>query len=164
MLDSAVVFRNNAAVFLIQTGKYQEAISRLSHSLKTYSKDARAKTTSLRSDATQDESLNQCILRSRNPPFSDGNTGNPYIYKQPILMSRQTVVSSLKGIDLVTSILVFNLAVAHHLLSLEYGESTEGDSCLSKALILYELAIHLQGEIQMWHYRGLCCRWDVEAI
>jgi hypothetical protein len=141
VLGSVVIFENNAAISLIESGKYQEAISRLC-CLKTFY-DAGGNVQAENPEGPKGASLDHCMAQGQKLPCARSDDAKPYLYKQPIRMP-PTLEYSYKGRETIASILVFNLALAYHLLFLEIGQTSRGYSSLRKAQMLYEVAFDFQ--------------------
>jgi hypothetical protein len=94
-------------------------------------------------EGPQGESLDHCMAQGRKLPVARSDDAKPYLYNQPIRMP-PTLEYTYKGRGMIASILVFNLALAHHLLFLERGQASKGFSSLRKAQMLYELAFDFQ--------------------
>jgi hypothetical protein len=131
MAKKTIIHLNGKAVSLMETGKYQEAISLLSITIGSF-KDVVEEI-----DTTQDhsEDCNLCILQSEIPQDFHRKEGEPFMYNQGT-----RILSSFDSDDIAQALL-FNLALTYHLLS---QKSQRKQPLLKKALVMYELSFHMQ--------------------
>jgi hypothetical protein len=134
-----IIEQNNSAVAMLNHEEYAEAIHNFSHALRLLEKigffgkavDSRTL------------SLNQCMLQSHQSETSwmDGrcDTNRAYIYQRGI------VIPSTPNSVIITPIIIFNLALAHHLKAEQSKYAGQHKCFLQKALGLYELAYSAQG-------------------
>jgi hypothetical protein len=134
-----IIEQNNSAVALLNHKNYAEAISILSHALIWQEKlgfvgnavDSRTL------------SLDQCMLQSHRSvsPWMDGrcDTNRAYIYRQGIF-----IPSTLNSV-IITPIVIFNLALAHHLKAEQSEDADQHKFFLQKSLRLYKLAYNAHG-------------------
>jgi hypothetical protein len=135
-----IIEQNNSAVAMLNHKDYAEAINILSLALILQKKIGFVgKAVNYRT-----LSLDQCMLQSQRSETSqtDGRceTNRAYIYRLGIF-----IPSTLNSL-IITPIIVFNLALAHHLKA-EQSKDTDQHKCfLQKALRLYELAHNARGK------------------
>lgn len=154
---------NNEGVNLIEAGLYQEAIACFSKGLSIakevlasqadeeddedgpddadsmdISSDSASQTPSCHFHKIQEqEAMNSCDTKEE--VYSDG----PFLFRSPIFIpsSQANDVASFKYYVKCSFILLYNLALTHHLSALEGSNTTKR---LRKALSLYELAYTIQ--------------------
>eukprot|EP00980_Cylindrotheca_fusiformis_P031315 scaffold26160_cov103-Cylindrotheca_fusiformis.AAC.1 len=147
MSRSQVIFENNTAIAFIDAQEYHEAISLLSRSLKNYYSEGRD--TDIRPVSTDEEEtensqptkLDRCMVSRLHSSFNDDRA---YMYDNPVRMPATLVEPTSNRRSTIASILIFNLALAHHLLSLQPRNVSKVESSLEVAMTLYELALELQ--------------------
>jgi tetratricopeptide (TPR) repeat protein len=155
---------NDEAALLIQQGAFHEAIPHLVRALRLYEQVADAYVACTCHHCC----LESCIARSkRDPPSScmevpssdDDDvcyaTGS-YVYRQAIYCAPTfSHEGHHPGVTLMM-IIIFNLALAHHLASIAYPQSNEmRRDQLSKALQLYELFYKLQMEREIFSAQAM---------
>jgi hypothetical protein len=87
--------------------------------------------------------------------FSSFGDGGGYIYRQPIFCSPTfSQQGHHPGVTLLL-IIIFNLALAHHLLSISPFQSKACHETLSKALQLYEVFYQLQMEREIFSTQAM---------
>jgi hypothetical protein len=111
---------------MMETGKYQEAISMLSMTIKSF------KHVVEEIDTTQDHS----ILQSGIPQDFHREEGEPFMYNQGT-----RILSSFVDSNNIAQVMLFNLGLTYHLLS---QKSQRKHPLLKKALALYELTFQIQ--------------------
>jgi hypothetical protein len=146
---------NNGAACCIETGLYDKAVLKLVKALKlTEQLDNTVSCT------CQFCSLEECVTFSQKSPgrnrcdYSFDNDSSllsceeesegGYVYRQPIRITPQTMVEGHSMGLVLPKILIFNLALVHHLSLLEKKKMSRKK--LTKVLQLYELAYRLQSE------------------
>ena len=162
---------NDEAALLIQQGAFHDAIPHLVQALRLYERVADAYVAC----TCQHCSLESCIARSKRheqPAYcmeissadddaddSDNDicyASGGYVYRQPIYCAPTfSHEGHHPGVTLMM-IIIFNLALAHHLLSITYPQNEE--MCrdqLSKALQLYELFYQLQMEREVFSTQAM---------
>jgi hypothetical protein len=129
-----IIEQNNSAVAMLNQKEYAEAIDILSHALLWQKKTGFVgKAVDYRT-----LSLDQCMLQSHRSETSwmDGrcDMNRAYIYRQGIFFP-----STLNSV-IITPIIIFNLALAHHLKAEQSKDADQHKCFLQKALRLYELS------------------------
>jgi tetratricopeptide (TPR) repeat protein len=171
---------NDEAALLIQQGNCEQAITHLIKALRLYEEVA----DSYEACTCHHCRLESCIARSKRTPMQEDSLcglchdeledihGMPnlggYIYSQPIFCAPTfSHEGHHPGVTLMM-IIIFNLALAHHLVSILPSQhsrffpfsSSKSDlqarqKCLSKALQLYELFYQLQMERQIFSTQAM---------
>jgi tetratricopeptide (TPR) repeat protein len=156
--------KNDEAVSLMNSGKYEKAIERLSSALASNKKLITGFPNDDQSQYPIDESqrslkslitLDQCLLDStgRNHAIlskyhPQGGLHPPYIYSEGIRIlpgiDQAPSCYSHQITEITSTIIIFNLALAHHL---SVGQS-EPPRKLLRALKLYKLALDLQRNME----------------
>ena len=143
-------YHNNTAASIIEDGKYSDAIASLSNSIMRFPGCAgrsceeirRSGSCCERCDGTHVLSLDQCMLYNHENFKEDGA---PYLYKSPIRIPNESnMTCGKKKQGIISAVMVFNLALSHHLQSLEYITPKDREVHLEKAIMLYELAFDIQ--------------------
>jgi hypothetical protein len=131
MAQKTIKLLNNRAVSMMETGKYQEAISMLSTTIGGFKQVVEEINT------TQDhsEDCNLCILQSEIPRDLHRKEGEPFMHNQGI-----HILSSFDSNDMAQA-LVFNLALTYHLWS---QKSQRKHLLLKRALALYDVTFQIQ--------------------
>jgi hypothetical protein len=131
--------RNNFAASQIEVGNYNAAIQTLTTTLKT---TLLAASHGYPLQEPSEMSLDECL--NRKFQVSPHDCSNRYVYRRPIRIPFNLLDSNNTRTLIMSSavIIIFNLALAHQLLS----ESTEQNQrkILHKAAKLYELGFQLQ--------------------
>jgi hypothetical protein len=144
-LQQRSIEQNNHAIAMIENGNYHDAIVALSSALKAY------KLILDESDDMMDQqeqiktSLDQCMAQSR--PTSDSgdychkdlDEDGQFMYKQAIRIP-VNVESHYRAAVMVSSMIIFNLALAHQL----SATASDNRETLRKAAKLYELSFNMQ--------------------
>ena len=159
----AVIALNNSSVSLLSTGSYEKAICKLSEALtasKALISDSEGQGSSAASIGMDKCMQEQSTLINEND--SDSN-GNLFLYQRPICIPCDMPVSYESNL-LASVIVIFNLALAHHLTAMGYqkGENQRKRSkLLKKAAKLYELAHKLYHDNESFEESALfiivCC-------
>ena len=135
-IQQRVVHENNLAVAMIEEGAYDEASSKLFTVFQAYQhcdeNDEMCKSSI---------SLDECMTKG-HPMSSAVDPEFPFMYSDGIRISARVAASGISKHD-VSSILLFNLALAFHLSALD---SMDPASDLRKALQVYELVYTMQQE------------------
>jgi tetratricopeptide (TPR) repeat protein len=99
----------------------------------------------------EETTLDSCMVRTR-PEINDRSNGDIdvdkqdsgyYIYRTPMQVSSTMKVSSYEESVIMSVMIMFNLALAHHLSGLDEG-CEHSHSQLQKAVKLYEYAYNMQ--------------------
>ncbi len=141
--QSVAMYQNNSAVALISAGHYDTAMSCLSNALKTYKQ--LIKTNDDENPQTKMASLDSCMAQSSaaaqgNHLATHEDKSGRYIYRQAIRIPQDMQCDSQAN-AFVSVVVIFNLALAHHLAVGAGGETKQHR--LRKAVKLYELAFQL---------------------
>jgi tetratricopeptide (TPR) repeat protein len=143
---------NNRGAQFINAGKYESAISTLVKALKLSERVAVSEACSC-----QHCNLDYCMTLGTSQPAprllsqetfchnacQQQQPENVYIYERPILVSKQSMEGEHCPGVILSLIIIFNLALAHHLSAMQNNTDRK---LLQKALHLYELAYQLQRE------------------
>jgi hypothetical protein len=133
---------NSDAAFCIETGRYDRAIFNLVEALKLSEQVVCNSTCTC-----QHCSLDGCLTFSQKVPGFERRSSsqsvtseseNGYIYRRPIVVPPQAMQKGHSGVLILPLIITFNLALAHHLSSIE--EKQLDRKRLKKVMRLYELA------------------------
>jgi tetratricopeptide (TPR) repeat protein len=144
--------QNNAAASLIAAGEYNAAIKELSFALKAYKQIM----TEADNEITQPvkTSLDQCMVQSlavadspKASRHANENEDQHYMYRQAIHIPLQNIESTYQASAMVSSMIIFNIALAHHLSAL--ASNIHQSTKFHKAVTLYQLADNLQREAQL---------------
>jgi tetratricopeptide (TPR) repeat protein len=140
---NAAMYQNNSAVALISAGHYDAAMSCLSNALKTYKQ--LMNTNDDETPQTKMASLDHCMAQSSaaaqgNHLATHEDKSGRYIYRQAIRIP-QDMQCDCRANVMVCVVVIFNLALAHHLAAGTGGETKQHR--LRKAVKLYELAFQL---------------------
>eukprot|EP00980_Cylindrotheca_fusiformis_P018388 scaffold6052_cov118-Cylindrotheca_fusiformis.AAC.1 len=135
---------NNTAVSMIEKGRYEQAIVLLSNATRSLMNEVEGMTANDELEEPEAPGLDQCMVdKSVNGPQ---NEDHPFVYSNAIRVPSCFETEQCKETITVPSIVVFNLALAHHLLAAVPNAAQRVN--LEKALRLYTLAFSLQkGEI-----------------
>lgn len=147
---------NNHAACLIRDGNFEKAIVILTKGLRfarTVMSDCDCDCDGMAHQriAKEETTLDSCMVRTRpeTNKESDGDMdidqqdSGYYIYRTPMPVPSTMNVSNYEEIVTVTVMIMFNLALAHHLSALEEG-SEHSHSRIQKAIKLYEYAYNMQ--------------------
>ncbi len=140
--------QNNAAASLIAAGEYNTAIQELSFALKVYKQVM----TEVKNEITQPvkTSLDQCMVQSlavagcRKSCLVNDN--DQYMYQHAVRIPVD-IESTSQSSAMVSSLIIFNSALAHHLSAMASGNRQSPK--LLRAAKLYELAFILQRDAQL---------------
>ena len=151
---------NNSAAMCIEIGQYDRAIASLAKALRLSELhvDNQTKDACLCHDC----SLDGCISYSENTPYASvpiatNNTANTTsIYRRPIRVTSRSILEGHIVGSTLFLIIIFNLAMAHHLRAVTTTSSEEAcQAKLKNTLKLYELA-------NSWQHRDNCEECDSE--
>lgn len=150
-----VTLLSNSASRHIQNGEYDRAISFLLKALEMTNQHEQPSRLGDSKDAFVEQcTLDKCILyseRYRHEPISSPylNDEDGYIYYQPLVVSSDDMGEGL------VFVVLFNLALAHHLQAVaSHHKDVERGNLVEKARVLYEFAYN-------W-YRKLHCEDDLQ--
>ena len=162
------ILKTNKAVSMIKTGEYHEAINRLSNVLNSLKHSVNRATNEYEHQQEPPSSgidLEEFMLSSNTCQMSIPTRGggseqdqedNPFFYRQPIEIPKSLIGGLLLSSStnhgdtiLLSSVVLFNLALAHHLLA-ETSNSYQ-KMFLQKALRLYELSFRMQEQLERVH-------------
>jgi tetratricopeptide (TPR) repeat protein len=142
--------QNNAAASLVAAGEYNTAIQEFSFALKTY------RQVMIEADDEIPQpvktNLNQCMVQSglalaecrKEACRVIDNDQKYYMYQQAIRIPLD-IDSTYQASVTVSSVIIFNVALAHHLSALATSDKKHQSKKLCKATTLYEMAYDLQG-------------------
>ncbi len=80
--------------------------------------------------------------------YHDDNNSDQYMYRQAIHIHLKDIESTYQVRAMVSSMIIFNIALAHHLSALVSDEKRQSEK-LHKATTLYKLAYNLQRGAQL---------------
>jgi tetratricopeptide (TPR) repeat protein len=137
---------NNEAVSLINQGKHENAAKILGHALTLSKQNMLGASDSVCSKAKANFSLDHCMIQSASTNKLAQHTkgGSFYIYQQAILLP-QNMPADFDSSIITSIIIIFNLALAHHLVANDHA-GVEKQRFLKKAAKLYELALNLHSQ------------------
>lgn len=133
---------------MINNGQHQEAVGVLSILLKGLRKEmAHGGTEYL--EVPINSIVDQCMLHDGIPTMmnlggvqdQEGENGRPFVYSKAIRIPPSLANSCKQSLVAITSIVIFNLALVHHL---NAGTNDPSDLNLQKALKLYALGLRIQ--------------------
>jgi hypothetical protein len=134
-----IIQQNNSAVVMLNHKEYAEAINILSHALILQKRSGFVG----KAVDSRTLSLDQCMLQSQQSETSQldsrCDTNRAYIYRLGIF-----IPSTLNSL-IITPIIIFNLALAHHLKAEQSKDADQHECLRQKALRLYELAYNARG-------------------
>jgi hypothetical protein len=144
------IAQNNIAVPMIESGNYQDAISILSVTLKSL-KQTLVHHGGFAAPNNVNTSLNDCMTRTSPSALAvDGGIISAsmqqvdfFLYDRAIAIPVARMGPSHHDCTLVSCIIIFNLALAHHLRFCKSTNPTRQID-LTKALKLYELTMKVQ--------------------
>jgi tetratricopeptide (TPR) repeat protein len=140
---------NNRGSILISSGNYEEAIGILARALQA--------TRVIMENTPVDQNVHGCQTPSLDAFMSTGaliateesaNSNGEckgYIYGRPIQVHDLSLAKGGQSTVLISVIIIFNLALAHHLLAMSNNESR---AAIAKAIQLYKYAFELQRDNQ----------------
>jgi hypothetical protein len=145
---------NNEAVKSIEAKRYDVAISTLTKSLKmvqlAMSGDARVSfEESMDCEGTTIQNGMYCDFVGSSPSSSfertveNGGICSSSIFRDPICMASGLPQAELETCELVSYVILYNLALSYHLRGMENEEEHLRVAYLQKALTLYEHAHHI---------------------
>lgn len=155
--DEVAIRDNNRAVSLIQCGQHEKAIELLSGALASYKRlfsetAVQEETTGSKQPIETEEDyahgfLDHCLIKSRlDPMCKELGTGH-YVFSEGIHIVRPPLdcetPSNRRIIEASTTIIIFNLAISHHMLVTKFDD---GRRRLMGALKLYQLVLQFQGD------------------
>jgi hypothetical protein len=150
---------SNGAVHHLKSGDLGSAVGCLSSALKMI-KQAITETSAVDSECT----LKGCCEGqsvSTEPVFisNKATLQSSYVYAYPSQILTKNLVQSSETCSTVSAIIVYHLALVHHLQALETECSSESFTCLQKAVRLYEhsyqLHMNLNGPLDDRRAMGL---------
>lgn len=149
---TAVIGQNNFAVSQIERGNYKTAIQALSSALQTYKQEVISKVfDGCPLPETSNIPLGVCMTREtpqvRHHHDSE-NRNNRYIYRQPIRIPLD-IETDLPLSTMASLMIIFNLALAYHLLS-EGTTSEDDQAILRKAAYMYAFSYRLLQDTQCY--------------
>jgi tetratricopeptide (TPR) repeat protein len=139
---------NNRGAQHIDAGRYESGIATLVKALKLSERVA----ITAEACSCQHCDLDSCMMLKTSPPphplskeetFCQQQPESVYIYEQPIRVSQKSMEEEHCPGVILSLIIIFNLALAHHLSAMQNNTCRK---LLQKALHLYELAYQLQRE------------------
>jgi hypothetical protein len=156
-LISTIINMNNEGVAHIMSGNYKTAITTLSYALKKSCKHVASRDGQADSRTSLDEYM---TLRSSNNSNEDENEDGDeqVIYRRAIVVpeTQRDSLSSKTGQNTaaattMSTIIIFNEAIAHHLMALEVmiRQENRAFEILRKAAKLYEIGLTLAREGEM---------------
>jgi hypothetical protein len=146
MLLASIVKRNNDGAFLLKAGHYKKAVLLFAKGLKACRQVVSCCTKDdIDSSHIANTSLDTLMSLRQTPVLLDDGTAvpvdyQPYVYLNPITIPGSFVSVYSDIIQLLPSILIFNQAIAHHILGLKDLR------LLRKAAKLYECGLTVVAE------------------
>eukprot|EP00526_Cylindrotheca_closterium_P019679 CAMPEP_0113633262 /NCGR_PEP_ID=MMETSP0017_2-20120614/17310_1 /TAXON_ID=2856 /ORGANISM="Cylindrotheca closterium" /LENGTH=229 /DNA_ID=CAMNT_0000543893 /DNA_START=76 /DNA_END=765 /DNA_ORIENTATION=- /assembly_acc=CAM_ASM_000147 len=143
-IQQRVIQENNVAVAMIEEGAYDEASYKLCTVFQAYQNCCENDYENEVSSACYNKSsisLDECMTKG-HPMSSSIDPDFPFMYSDAIRISPEIAAAGIPKHD-VSSIMLFNLALAYHLSALD---SMNPDADLRKALHVYELLYTMQQE------------------
>lgn len=155
-LNNAIRF-NAEAAGLILSGRYTHATRKLSHTLQTlqgsYKRSRRVKQVSLMAASYVDptssmsSSLSDPSLHSKSRTFYQA-PGSGYVFREPITSNDMGDTSPVEALRRMIAIVLYNLALAHHLQGLRIQKKGKTSRIatfhLQTAQSMYELCLKIQ--------------------
>ena len=137
--NRTTISMNNNGASLISSGRPRDAIPQLANALKQ-SKILMQESSTVRHDAAIHSSepvLDSWMLQDCT--FARNNASDAFVYSHPISVP-ETTRNTLEAHLLMTSTILFNLAIAHQLSGIHQGHDPK---LLKKALAFYECSFKL---------------------
>jgi tetratricopeptide (TPR) repeat protein len=141
--------QNNAAASLVSAGEYNTAIQEFSFALETFQQVMIEADDEIPQPVKTN--LNQCMVQSsltladcRKEACRVIDNDQQYMYRQAIRIPLD-IESTYQASVTVSSVIIFNVALAHHLSALATSDKKRQSKKLRKATTLYEMAYDLQG-------------------
>jgi hypothetical protein len=166
--NHSAVSMNNLGASCIATGDLMEAVAHLVNALR-YSKDLLQATTAAHeedfqsSDARFDAWISQEACTHGNSAAAVAVTGS-FVYSQPIVIPTDDTTPRSSGKFetnlLITSAIVFNMAIAHHLSGIQQGNDPR---LLQIALMFYERSFDLS-EVYRNDHTGSCMYYTMAVL
>jgi hypothetical protein len=137
--------QNNMGVEMLEAGQYAGAIAPFSVALKTYERIMNVADRS--SSQPVSTSLDQCMAQSHHRRadmvLHEQGDIEHFLYRQAIrIPSTMVLESTYRAIIMGSSMVIFNLALAHQLTAMEEGNDSR-EMMLRKALKIYELGFNM---------------------
>jgi tetratricopeptide (TPR) repeat protein len=136
------IAENNSAVALLESGNYRPAIVSFSNALQNFKTIMDRPPVEYREQPLK-TTLDQCMARRRVShdigSEVDESSGH-FMYRQAIHVPAE-IECSFRASALISTMIIFNLALAHHLLAATHDKK---EQLLSKAAKLYEYGFKLQ--------------------
>jgi hypothetical protein len=147
---------NNTAVLQIQDGEYDTAISTLTKALRTV-KLVMSGDAMIASHISDDDCKSSGLLSSRKfccefsssgassflRTFEEGRICKSSVFRDPIHIRGAVPTSELERCEVISYAILYNLALTHHLESIDEPNQVLQRSLLHKSLALYEHAHHM---------------------
>jgi tetratricopeptide (TPR) repeat protein len=141
--------QNNDAASLVAAGEYNTAAQEFSFALKTCQQVIVEANDEIPQPVKTN--LDQCMVQSglaladcRKEACRVIDNDQQYIYRQAIHIPLD-IESTYQASVIVSSVIIFNVALAHHLSALATSDKKHQSKKLRKAATLYEMAYDLQG-------------------
>jgi hypothetical protein len=139
------IYQNNMGVEMMEAGNYAGAIAPFTDALKTYERIICVADRS--SSQPVSTSLDQCMAKSHHRRadivLHEQGDIEHFMYRQAIRIPPTMVLeSTYRATIMGSSIVIFNLALAHQLTAMEDGNNLRG-MMLRKAIKIYELGINM---------------------
>lgn len=156
---SIAVRQNDVAVSMIESGRYNDAISILKALIPQFQDDLRTHATNQDTSRTDEPSsflMHQLLLQSANKILNRRGGANEdeqegFLYDQPIEIPHQKVALETHAVAVtnVSCILVFNLALTLQLKAIAARKANNtriSDQCYANSITLYRLVVALNGK------------------
>lgn len=145
---------NNAAVLQIEAGQYQIAIDELSAAVRSF-KFLLSQSEQEISRTHNSMTIDDC-MKETSVPTEPNTSDSSYCYEHPIhIPANNAFRSTYRDCSMISSIVVFNLALSHHLYANQVGTicieqhvNEAAYSALQKARHLYEIALSMIRDTQ----------------
>jgi len=148
-----IIARNNHSVSLIAEGQYAVAIQELSTAMATLKRTMKTETEQGKTrTVTQRSSLDRCMIHSLSSfaprtETDEYTSDNEYLYHQSIFIPPEYDTTCCEA-SFLSCVIVFNLALCHHLSAQYCADNTQARSFLRSASHIYDLCIKLNQNSQ----------------
>jgi tetratricopeptide (TPR) repeat protein len=158
---SSITQQNNDAAVLMEKGLYKEALSKLSKALSQVQRDLNEPEERNEEEQAVGSAdsyiINTCREHDREAMSSTClveklEPNQDFIYRHPIKTSE---IPKQEESYVLSVILVFNMALAHHLIGTSQDDDSSNDERLRGALKLYELVFSMQMKSDV--YMSMTC-------
>lgn len=158
-VSQQAISENNVAVFQIEAGQYQGAIENLSNTVRSFKhRLGETKGTHEKSYSSSSVTIDGCMTETS--PLTEMNAAETYLYQHPIRIpanknhdyTSDVFGTTYQECSMISCMIVFNLALAHHLEGMEQQKRELDEATVlaafQKARLLYEITLNLHRDVQ----------------